>query len=108
MVSNRFGAHFDDLQSTENLIRNIQANDMSALVRVEKNEEVIIKKVLDMGADGIVVPMVCSKEDALEAVSYAKYPPGGNRGVGLYRHQVEQNLVNTKNGLRKKLLLLLK
>ena len=61
MVSNRFGAHSIDLQSTENLIRNIQANDMSALVRL-KNEEVIIKKVLDMGADGIVVPMVCSKK----------------------------------------------
>ena len=74
-----------DLQSTENLIRTIQANNMSALVRVEKNEEVIIKKVLDMGADGIVVPMVCSKEDALQAVNYAKYPPNGNRGVGLYR-----------------------
>ena len=74
-----------DLQTTENLIRSIQANDMSALVRVDKNEEVIIKKVLDMGADGIVVPMVCSKEDALQAVNYAKYPPKGKRGVGLYR-----------------------
>ena len=74
-----------DLQSTENLIRTIQANDMEALVRVSKNEEVIIKKVLDMGADGIVVPMVCTKDDALQAVSHAKYPPEGNRGVGLYR-----------------------
>ena len=74
-----------DLESTKNLIRTIQANDMKALVRVSKNEEVIIKKVLDMGADGIVVPLVCSKEDALRAVSYAKYPPQGNRGVGLYR-----------------------
>lgn len=74
-----------DLQTTENLIRTIQANDIRALVRVSKNEEVIIKKVLDMGADGIIVPMVCSKEDALQAVNYAKYPPVGKRGVGLYR-----------------------
>ena len=73
------------LQATENLIRTIQANNMSALVRVSKNEEVVIKKVLDMGADGIIVPMVCSKEDALQAVNYAKYPPQGKRGVGLYR-----------------------
>jgi len=74
-----------DLQATENLIRTIQANNIKALVRVSKNEEVIIKKVLDMGADGIIVPMVCSKEDAIQAVNYAKYPPIGTRGVGLYR-----------------------
>lgn len=74
-----------NLETTENLIRTIQSNNMKALVRVSKNEEVIIKKVLDMGADGIVVPMVCSKQDALNAVNYAKYPPQGKRGVGLYR-----------------------
>jgi 2-dehydro-3-deoxyglucarate aldolase len=74
-----------DLETTENLIRTIQANNMQALVRVSKNEEVIIKRVLDMGADGIIVPMVCSKEEAIQAVNYAKYPPLGKRGVGLYR-----------------------
>jgi len=74
-----------DLQTAQNLIRTIQANDMKALVRVSKNEEVIIKKVLDMGADGIVVPMICSKEDAMQSVNYAKYPPQGKRGIGLYR-----------------------
>ena len=37
-----------DLFATENLIRTIQANNMKALVRVSRNEEVIIKKVLDM------------------------------------------------------------
>ena len=74
-----------DLETTENLIRTIEANNMSSLVRVGKNDEVIIKKVLDMGANGIIVPMVCSKEDALQAVNYCKYPPHGKRGVGLYR-----------------------
>lgn len=74
-----------DLQTAENLIRSIQANGIKALVRVSKNEEVVIKRILDMGADGIIVPMVCSKEDAIQAVEYAKYPPIGKRGVGLYR-----------------------
>lgn len=74
-----------DLTTTENLIRTIQASGIKALVRVSKNEEVIIKRILDMGADGIIVPMVCSQEDALQAVEYAKYPPLGKRGVGLYR-----------------------
>jgi 2-dehydro-3-deoxyglucarate aldolase len=74
-----------DLETTQMLITTIQAKGMKALVRVSKNEEVIIKRVLDMGADGIIVPMVSSKEDALQAVAYAKYPPVGKRGVGLYR-----------------------
>jgi len=74
-----------DLHNAENLIRTIQSKNIKALVRVSKNEEVIIKKVLDMGADGIIVPMVNSKEDAIQAVNYAKYPPQGKRGVGLYR-----------------------
>ena len=74
-----------DFQTTENLIRTIQSKNIKALVRVSKNEEVVIKRVLDMGADGIIVPMVCSKDDAILAVNYAKYPPLGKRGVGLYR-----------------------
>ncbi len=76
-----------DLTTAHNLIATIQANDMKALVRVSKNEEVIIKRILDMGADGIVVPMVKSKADAMEAIDYAKYPPVGKRGVGLFRAQ---------------------
>jgi 2-dehydro-3-deoxyglucarate aldolase len=74
-----------DMETVKTLIITIQANHMKALVRVSKNEEVVIKKVLDMGADGIIVPMVSSKEDAEQAVNYAKYPPIGKRGVGLYR-----------------------
>lgn len=74
-----------DLESTQALITAIQAQGIQALVRVSKNEEVVIKRVLDIGADGIIVPMVCSKEDAIQAVNYAKYPPIGKRGVGLYR-----------------------
>jgi len=76
-----------DLESTLSLISTIQANNMKALVRVSKNEEVVIKRILDMGADGIIVPMVSSKKDAIQAVEYAKYPPIGKRGVGLNRAQ---------------------
>jgi len=76
-----------DLTTAHNLIATIQANDMKALVRVSKNEEVIIKRILDMGADGIIVPMVKNKKEALDAINYAKYPPIGKRGVGLFRAQ---------------------
>jgi 2-dehydro-3-deoxyglucarate aldolase len=40
-----------------------------------------------MGADGIIVPMIKNKVDEQMAVDYVKYPPIGNRGVGLYRAQ---------------------
>jgi 2-dehydro-3-deoxyglucarate aldolase len=76
-----------DLTMAHQLIVSIQSNGMKALVRVSKNEEVIIKRVLDMGADGIIVPMVKTKADARNAVDYAKYPPVGKRGVGLFRAQ---------------------
>lgn len=71
----------------QTLILTIQSKGVKAFVRVSKNEEVVIKQVLDAGADGIIVPMVCSKEDAIQAVNYAKYPPIGKRGVGLARAQ---------------------
>jgi 2-dehydro-3-deoxyglucarate aldolase len=76
-----------NISQTAELIAHIQGNDMQALVRVNKNEEVIIKSVLDAGADGIVVPMIKNKQDAEKAVSYTYYPPKGNRGVGLNRAQ---------------------
>lgn len=69
------------------LIRAIQSKDIAALVRVSKNEEVIIKHVLDAGADGVIIPMVNNKEDALKTIEYVKYPPIGKRGVGLSRAQ---------------------
>lgn len=76
-----------DISQTMNLIALIQAKGMKALVRVSKNEEVIIKRVLDAGADGIIVPTVKTAEEALQAVEFVKYPPVGKRGVGLNRAQ---------------------
>jgi len=75
------------IETVMNLIGHIQGNGMQALVRVSKNEEVVIKRVLDAGADGIIIPMINSKEDAIKAVNYVKYPPQGKRGVGLNRAQ---------------------
>jgi 4-hydroxy-2-oxoheptanedioate aldolase len=52
------------------------------LARVPSNRHDHIKRVLDNGAWGIVVPMVNSREEALAAVAAAKYAPLGNRSVG--------------------------
>ncbi len=52
------------------------------LVRVPCGDHDHIKRALDAGAYGIVVPMVMSREEAERAVKAAKYPPAGNRSVG--------------------------
>lgn len=76
-----------DIHQLQNLIGWIQGQNMKALVRVSKNEEVIIKRVMDAGADGVIVPMVKNKEEAKMAVDFVYYPPFGKRGVGLSRAQ---------------------
>lgn len=52
------------------------------LARVPRNDQVVIKQFLDLGVEGILVPMVNSPEEALHAVAACKYPPVGNRGFG--------------------------
>ena len=76
-----------DYSTAQILISTIQSKGMAALVRVSKNDEVYIKRVLDAGADGVIVPMINNADDARKAVQYVKYPPEGKRGVGLYRAQ---------------------
>lgn len=62
-----------------------QGMGMAAFYRVPWNDPVLVKPVLDTGIDGIVFPMVCSKEDAELAVSACRYPPKGIRGWGPVR-----------------------
>ena len=58
---------------------------VACIVRVPEAAEVPIKKVLDIGAHGIIVPQVNSVEQAENVVRWAKYSPDGARGVGLAR-----------------------
>jgi 4-hydroxy-2-oxoheptanedioate aldolase len=52
------------------------------MARVAWNDATLIKRILDAGAMGIVVPMALSADDAARAVAAAKYPPVGIRSVG--------------------------
>jgi 4-hydroxy-2-oxoheptanedioate aldolase len=51
------------------------------IVRVEWNDAVAVKRLLDLGAPGILFPMIQSVEEAKSAVASTRYPPHGNRGV---------------------------
>jgi len=74
-----------DLQTLENICRAVRGSGKDLLVRLPSCDDVAAKKALDCGADGIIVPCVCTKEEAEKAVAIAKYPPQGIRGASLAR-----------------------
>ena len=76
-----------ELGQAQNLIQVIELAGCVPLVRVGENNPNLIKRVMDAGAHGVIVPMVNTEEDAIRAVKAVKYPPVGTRGVGLARAQ---------------------
>lgn len=60
----------------------VAAYPVASVVRVPYGDEVILKQVLDIGAQNILVPMVSSAEQAEQLVAAVRYPPRGRRGVG--------------------------
>jgi 2-dehydro-3-deoxyglucarate aldolase/4-hydroxy-2-oxoheptanedioate aldolase len=62
-----------------------RASCTSALVRVPQNDLTATKKILDMGPEGIVFPMVRSAEEASALIEMTLYPPRGTRGFGPMR-----------------------
>lgn len=75
------------LDKAQQLIQVIELSGTPPLIRVGENSPNIIKKAMDTGAHGVIVPMVNSRAQAEAAVSAVKYPPAGTRGVGLARAQ---------------------
>src|SRR5439155_21672377 len=71
-----------DWETATHMFASIADAGCLALARVPANRHDHIKRVLDNGAQGVVVPMVNSREEALAAVAAMKYPPLGNRSVG--------------------------
>lgn len=75
------------MREAEDLIRVIDLCGVTPLARVASNDATHIKRVMDAGAHGVIVPMVNSKAEAEQAVAAVYYPPRGRRGVGLARAQ---------------------
>ncbi len=60
----------------------LQPTDVSVLVRPLRNDAAMIGQVLDVGADGVILPMVNTGDDARRAVAAVRYPPNGIRSWG--------------------------
>lgn len=73
------------LETVADCLRAVDAGGSDAVVRVPWNDPVRIKRLLDLGPDGLLVPMVDDAEAAREAVAATRYPPEGIRGLAAAR-----------------------
>jgi 2-keto-3-deoxy-L-rhamnonate aldolase RhmA len=74
------GFHFETVKS---VIRYFEAAQLPAIVRVPSREYQHIARAMDMGAEGLMLPMVGTAAEAREIVRAMKYHPMGGRGVAL-------------------------
>tara|TARA_B100000029_G_scaffold448535_1_gene471100 strand:+ start:763 stop:1536 length:774 start_codon:yes stop_codon:yes gene_type:complete len=73
------------LDSIKTMMMAVKGTDTAALVRVPWNDPVLVKPVLDLGAHGIIFPMIRTADDVRQAVAACRYPPAGVRGFGPLR-----------------------
>lgn len=71
-----------DIESVQGSIMATKGSGVAPMVRVAWNDPVLIKRVLDAGAAGVLVPQVCTAEEATQAIQACLYPPQGIRGFG--------------------------
>lgn len=71
-----------DVSNVQLLMMALRGTNITPIVRVPWNDMVIIKRVLDIGAQGVLIPWINDASEAERAVKYVRYPPRGVRGVG--------------------------
>jgi 2-keto-3-deoxy-L-rhamnonate aldolase RhmA len=69
------------IETVGRMIQVLNGSTITPLVRVGQIDQAVLKVVLDTGAQGVVVPLVNTVEEAERAVRFCKYPPQGVRGV---------------------------
>ena len=83
IIDNEHGAYCPETISA--MIAAARGAAISVIVRIPEIRREAIMKPLDSGADGLLVPMVNTGNEAAEVVKFAKYPPMGQRGAALSR-----------------------
>jgi 2-keto-3-deoxy-L-rhamnonate aldolase RhmA len=74
-----------DTSQVEHMLMAIKGTEVVPLVRLPSSDQVFIQRAVDIGAMGIVVPLVRSAEEANAIVRATRYPPEGTRGFGPLR-----------------------
>jgi filamentous hemagglutinin family protein len=71
-----------NMETTADLIRGAKSVGLATIIRVPRLETFFISRVLDAGAEGIMVPMTSTPEEAKTIAKFSKYTPIGARGFG--------------------------
>lgn len=71
----------NDIQSVMTQLQVLAAHEVTPIVRPDWNDPVQVKRLLDIGAPGLLFPMVQTVAEAERAVASTRYPPHGIRGV---------------------------
>src|SRR5271168_4706004 len=71
-----------DWKDIVNHLRTTVRSDTVALVRLAGLDRGLIKRALDIGADGVVIPWVETEDELRQAVAFSRYAPEGCRGIG--------------------------
>ena len=74
-----------DVAEFTSIARAMHGRGAVPLVRVRENDTLTIRQMLDVGAEGVIVPLVNNAEEARNAVKAVKYPPEGIRGFAFSR-----------------------
>jgi 4-hydroxy-2-oxoheptanedioate aldolase len=69
-------------ESAENLLRAAQLSGIVPLLRVDRDDPYLVRKALEAGAGGVIVPHVNTQKEVIDIVKAAKFPPLGKRGYG--------------------------
>jgi 2-keto-3-deoxy-L-rhamnonate aldolase RhmA len=74
-----------DVAQLEHMLRALGASGSAPIVRVPPRDPVFIQRALDIGAAGVVVPLIRSADEAAEVVAATRFPPHGTRSFGPLR-----------------------
>jgi 4-hydroxy-2-oxoheptanedioate aldolase len=89
-----------DVAGTVTGIAAIRQSGAAPIVRIPVGAFAVASRVLDMGAEGVIAPMINTVEDAREFVAVAKYPPVGERSWGPQRAMTLGSVADMKTYLR--------
>jgi len=67
-------------ESMEHMIRAATIAEITPILRLDKGDHYLVNKALEIGAGGVVVPDISTKQEVEELINAAKFPPRGTRG----------------------------
>jgi 2-keto-3-deoxy-L-rhamnonate aldolase RhmA len=88
------------METMADLIRGAKSAGIAPIIRVPHLETFFISRILDAGAEGIMVPMTSTKRQAEEVVRFSKYTPLGQRGFGTQTGQTDYKPLKASEAMR--------